>query len=205
MRFSLAFFTAALAACSPSPDTPDGGGGAGGGAHCTLPDVGDPKMPIQMELTIRGIDETSAPAKDGDTVPMITPPQGGRVVFIGVRATNLNPCGVDVKGVIRDEANKHVVLDERTVNLKADGKGWGSSSDEVISTFSNVPVCPNEWSSTDIFGHEYELTMAILDKAGRSAEKTIKATLSCAETDPMLDAECHCICKQGYVLGQTCN
>jgi hypothetical protein len=88
------------------------------------------------------------------------------------------------------------------VNLAAVTDGWGTSTDSNISTFANVPICPNEWASTDAYGNPFDLIVSVQDRGGRTAMKTIQVTLACAEPDKA--AECLCICKGGYVLGQPC-
>jgi hypothetical protein len=205
---SVSLCSVAVIACSPSSPTPEPDGGTSssstGGFTCALKDSGDPTKDIELELTVRGIDDNSTLLKDGDTVPLITPPQGGRVVFIGVRARNLSPCGVVLSGVVGDPSSKKIMLDERTVNLRTGADGWATSIDSNIASFANVAVCPNEWSDADLFDSPYDLSLTLTDKKGRTATKKVSATPKCAETDPTLDKECHCICKHGYVLGQTC-
>jgi len=100
---------------------------------------------------VLGTNGVSTPVQSGGTVPLVTPPQGGRVIFLGVRATNVDPCAVKITGAIRDPATKQVRVDARTVNLSPSGDGYGVSVDSSISSFANVPVCPNEWASTDAF------------------------------------------------------
>jgi hypothetical protein len=157
---------------------------------------------VEIKLIARGADERSVDLADGDKVALILPPQGGRVIFVGVKATNLSPCTVKVTGSFRDLTNQQVRVDARTVNLAATGDGWGTATDSDISTFSNVPMCPNQWATSDIFDTVFELTVAVEDPTGRKASKTIKATPTCAE--PAYRAECLCQCKKGYVLGQPC-
>jgi hypothetical protein len=146
---------------------------------------------------------------DGDQVPMIFPPQGGRIIFVGVRATNVDGCALELTGALRDETSSEVRIDLRTVNLIATGDGWGVSAppgnepvSAAISSFANIPVCPNQWSGTDIFGHEYGLEVTIKDRGGRTVTNKIHVTPQCGEPQNLL--ECQCICQAGYVLGQSC-
>jgi hypothetical protein len=144
----------------------------------------------------------SVPLKEGDMVTLAFPPQGGRVIFAGVRATNLDACGVELGGAVRDETTMEVRLDTRTVNLLPSGDGWGSSDPSDVSTFSNIPVCPNEWSKTNIYGTQYRLELTITDRSGRTASQSLDVTPECSE--PANATECLCICKGGYVLGESC-
>lgn len=192
-------FGVVVSGCSSEPtDPPDGG------LLCPYPFYGDKTKTPEIELTARGVDGVSRVVKDGDEVAMIFPPQGGRVIFAGVRATNIASCGVTLSGAVRDLTTKQLRLDARTVNLSplADAAGYGGSDDEDLSTFANVPVCPNQWSVTDLYGHEYEMSIAVTDRDKRTATKTAKVIPTCAE--PMNLDECLCICKGGYMLGEMC-
>lgn len=206
----------AAQSCDPEPINPvdAGHGGAGpsdagptdastDGPHgCTLSFLGDESKEMEAQIYVLGTDEVSVPVKDGDTVPMIFPPQGGRVIFVGVHAKNLDPCGVKLTGAIRDPATMKVMVDARTVNLLPIGEGWGKSDDNDIASFANVPVCPNQWASTNLFGSTFELTIVTADRGGRSKTLTAMVTPTCAE--PENQAACLCICKKDYVLGETC-
>ena len=174
-----------------------------GGHACALPFLGDPSLPVALHLLARGVNGTSTPIVDGDAIPLVTPPQGGKVAFIGVRATNLSPCAVQMIGTLRDPVSQQIRVDGRGINLTAASDGWGTSADSNISTFANVPVCPNQWAMQDAFGHVFELTVKVTDPDGRSAQVTVHVVPACAEGGAA-GKECMCSCSQGYVLGQVC-
>jgi len=135
-------------------------------------------------------------------VPMILPPQGGKVVLIGVQATNLHACGATLTGVLRDPLSDRIRLEGRTINLEPTGDGWGGSVDGDMSTFANIPVCPNQWAASEIDGAMFELTVTITDRDGRTATETKNVTPFCSE--PEFEAECTCQCQVDYMLGQEC-
>jgi len=168
---------------------------------CALGFLGDPAKGVELKVVARdGTMSTEIAA--GARVPLILPPQGGRVIFIGVVATNISPCSIKLTGSFRDKTNQQVRVDARTVNLQPRGDGWGESTDGDIATFSNVPMCPNQWASTDIYENPFTLTITATDPSGRTGTKTFDVTPYCAE--PQYAAECACECKKGYMLGQTC-
>ena len=130
------------------------------------------------------------------------PPQGGRVVLVGARATNLDRCGVSLSGALRDPQSQQVRVDIRTVNLVAADAGWVKSDPSDISAVANVPVCPNQWSQSNLYGSTYQLSVMVTDRDGRSASKEVDVIPACADGAGF--AECACICRAGYRLGETC-
>jgi hypothetical protein len=191
------------AACSPSPGPTAIEGGA-----CTTGFLGDASSPVDFEVQVLLPDDTVATIGDDASVPIRQPPQGGRVIFVGVRATNLDGCALVLAGALRDRANRQVRLDRRTINLTPTGDGWGQSVaagqsiSAAIADFSNIPVCPNQWSTTDIYGHTYDLEVSVTDRENRQLTKTLAVTPECAE--PENRDECLCICRAAYVLGESC-
>jgi hypothetical protein len=169
---------------------------------CTLAFLGDQSKDPSIELIYFGADQMDHPLVDGGEIDLIFPPQGGRVLFVGVRATNVDPCGVKLTGALRDTSTGQVRLDTRTVNLRDDGSGFGASTPGDIASYANVPVCPNQWSARDAFGESFELEVALTDLRDRTATEVVQVKPRCAE--PANEAECLCICQGGYVLGQQC-
>ena len=169
---------------------------------CTLAYLGDPSLPIDMQIEARGASGASVPIDEGADVSLVFPPQGGRVVFVGPVATNVDPCYAKITGALRDPATNAVRVDVRTVNLTPTGDGHGKPNDADISSFANVPTCPNQWSSIDVYDQTYELELTIEDRNHKTATKKIHVVPRCSEPDR--EVECRCICKAGYVLGQPC-
>lgn len=192
----------------PADTDPDGGGPEG----CPAGFIGDPSKEIEIELRALRADGTDVPIADGDELAIVTPPQGGRVSFVGVRARNLDGCGVQVTGALRDLGSAQIRVDGRTVNLRKEPDGWGTtgqgtmtdfSSSAAIGDYSNVPVCPNQWADVDVFDHTFELEVLVQDSRKKKATKVIKVTPRCSEPGAK-ETACRCLCKQGYVLGQAC-
>jgi hypothetical protein len=183
-----------IAPTDAGPDAP---------VSCQLAFIGDPAKDPEMEIIVSRADGSpSQKVEDGGAVPLIVPPQGGKVIFAGVRVTNIDPCLVKLKGVLRDLASGLVQVDTRILNLEPTSDGFGKSNDGDIAAFSNVSVCPNNWSDTNIYGSEYELELKVTDRAKRFAERKIRVTPFCAE--PAFKAECECECRAGYMSSQQC-
>ena len=194
--------SAGASGCGPETKAPTDAG-ADVITGCTQPFIGDATKPTELEIVALKADYTSTPVAEGDSVALLFPPQGGRVIFAGVRARNIDPCNVQLAGAVRDLDTKQLRVDSRTINLEPTSDGWGKSSDADIASFANVPMCPNEWSKTDIYGTKYQLEITVTDRAKHSTTKSVGVTPACAEPDNA--AECACICKAGYVLGEMCN
>jgi hypothetical protein len=199
----------AAGGCSPAAsDAEARGAPPNPGSTCAAGVLGNRSLDIDIELRALEVDGTDAPLHDGDDLALLLPPQGGRVAFVGVRATNLDGCAVQLTGAIRDEASQAVRFDARTVNLNPTGDGWGTSGTQkqsisaARSAYANVPLCPNQWATADIFDHEFLVEVTIRERQGRTATKSVKVTPRCAEPDNR--AECLCTCKHGYVLGEQC-
>lgn len=169
---------------------------------CALGYLGEEGADIQMEVIALDSSDAARPVSDGDGIDIIMPPQGGRVIFLGVRATNLSACAAQLTGSLRDTESGRVMSESRTINLKPTGDGWGASVDADISTFANVGVCPNNWSGRNIFDEEYEIIVQVKDRKGRMAEQVRRVRPACNE--PEFEVECRCICKHGYILGEAC-
>src|SRR5262249_61360788 len=88
------------------------------------------------------------------------------------------------------------------VLLAARSDGWVAADEVQPSNYANIAVCPNQRSSRDIDEEPYELYVKLTDGVGRSAEGVVDVVPFCAEPDTF--DECKCICKTGYVLGQSC-
>jgi hypothetical protein len=207
----LPFLALTLLGCHVHETTPPTDGGVEeAGPSCTLPFAGDPAKPLQVELIALQADLTSAPLVDGGTIALLPPPQGGFVVFVGVRATNIDPCAVQLEGAVRDPnpalKQAPTTIDYRTVNLDPTGDGWAESPDDNISKFANIPVCPNQWASANIYGNPYEVIMTVVDRDKvRTATVTTTVVPSCANPEAGIVSDCLCNCQGGYMLGEVCD
>jgi hypothetical protein len=201
-----------LAGCPAGDDAPEADAGPDSPADCPAGFLGDPSKEIAIELRALKADGTDVPIADGDDLAIVSPPQGGRVSFVGVRATNLDGCGVQITGALRDLGSRQIRVDGRTVNLRKDDSGWGTTGrgtttniedSAAIGDYSNIPVCPNQWADVDVFDQPFELEVLVQDRHKKKMTKTIKVTPRCSEPGTK-EVACRCLCKKAYVLGETC-
>ena len=196
----------------PPPPSKDGGGDEPPPSVCPTGYLGDPKADPIIELRALRADGTDVPLVDGDDLAVLFPPQGGRVAFVGVRALNVDGCGMQIVGALRDPTTKQLRLDGRTVNLRREPDGWGTTGrgtstniedSAEIGDYSNIPLCPNQWADQDIYDKGFELEVVITDRLKKTTTKKINVVPRCAEPGEK-EVACRCLCRNGYVLGETC-
>src|SRR5262249_38284949 len=129
--FSLLVLPAVIAALAGCPDDdappPADGGVVPEASPCAAGFLGDPTKEPMIELRTLLADGTDVPLAEGGDLAVMFPPQGGRVAFVGVRAINVDGCALQIIGALRDPLTKQVRLDGRTVNLRRETDGWGTT------------------------------------------------------------------------------
>jgi len=197
------------AGCPDDADDATGGGGAGPDP-CTIGFLGDPSQPPAIEIFYFGADEGSHPIEEGAVLDLIEPPQGGRVVFVGARATNVDGCGALLTGTFRDTVSNQIRFDTRSVNLSPEGDGWGSVLVGDLAQYANIPACHNTWTDRSLYGEDFKLEVRLRDREERLASADFTITAQCTDKSqregpaPNVLQECLCICEGGYVLGDVC-
>lgn len=166
--------------------------------------IGDPDAAPELELVYRTVDGTLASLERGGRVPLILPPQGGKVLLVGIRARNVDGCGLRITAALRDPCTGRVLgLDRRPVFLVDDGSGWAVPRQVAqLSDYANIPACPNFATERDVDEQELVLEVEIEDIAGRTARAETRLTPYCGEAQHL--AQCACECDADYVLGRAC-
>src|SRR5262245_42866748 len=128
MRSSPFLFALLLAAC------PNGNTEADAEPPCAIGFVGDQDAAPEITLVVReggmidpltGAGEgTMRPLLDGDPVPIVKPPQGGKVIFPGIRARNVDVCGTYIKSWLVDCEGHPLALDKRRTYFRVAEDGW---------------------------------------------------------------------------------
>lgn len=165
---------------------------------------GDPSLPMEMEVVYRTVDGETAAVTEAGQVPLVQPPQGGKVLLVSARANNVSGCRVQLTASLRDQcSNRIAALEQRPVELTAGADGWGEPTDPMqLNNYANVPACPTAASTRDIEDEPYLLKVRIVDDLGRTAEKEVVVTPVCAE--PEFEGQCRCECDKNYMLGAAC-
>jgi len=175
-----------------------GGGSATPDAPEALPcPIGDLTAPAEMQIV--HLDEHNAVIETQamQTVPLIAPPQGGWIVLLGVRAKNID-CRPVLTTALIDTCDQQVLnIDRRSTQLDVGSDGWGLSS---LTSFGNLPVCPQATAARDLTSVPYTVTVAIEDGDGHKAESSLTVVPSCLDGS----SRCGCECNHDYKLGDEC-
>jgi hypothetical protein len=167
--------------------------------------IGDPLAAPLITIVTRSVDGRAVPVSDLGEIPLVHPPQGGKVVFAGVRARNVTSV-LQITASLRDEESGRIVGHEgRPVMLARAPDGWGEPAQPAeLSNYANIPACPsgNIAIQRDMYGRSYTLKVRVEDRRGRTAEASVRVVPACAE--PAFLEQCRCECAAGYVLGASC-
>ena len=165
----------------------------------------------EMELAYRTVDGDAAVLRDGDEVPLILPPQGGKVLLVGFRARNVDLCDLALRASVHDTCTatdgndgRVVGLEGRPVTLSPGDDGWAyPERPDTLNNWANIPACPNNAFTRDIDGQPYLLRVRMIERStGRAT--TLDSTIVPACAEPEAFAECDCTCDGDYFLGAEC-
>jgi hypothetical protein len=177
-------------------------GGGGGGGDDAPPQavpcpIGDLSAPAEMQIV--HLDENNAviDTQPMQTVPLIAPPQGGWIVLLGVRAKNLDCHAVLTTALVDPCDDQTIQVDRRPTQLDVGSDGWGLSS---LTSFGNLPVCPQSTAARDLYGVPYTVKVLVEDAAGQKASSELTVVPTCLDST----SRCTCECNHDYVLGADC-
>lgn len=162
--------------------------------------LGDMSAPAELEIVHLDASSNVVVTQPDTQIPLLPPPQGGWIVLLGARATNIDACRVTLTTSFRDACGTSVIgLDRRPTQLDDTGDGWGRTS---INAYGNLPICPQAAVTRDLHDVPYDMTVELEDSDGKHASKTIRLTPVCPDPDP--SGLCLCQCDHNYVLGGAC-
>lgn len=189
------------------------------------PDGGDPDSGTPLVECFYG-DEAAAPEgtlvfldehstlqdlQQGQAVPLILPPQGGKVVFIGARLKNMDMCSLQANGGVFDDcqAQPRIIGREgRGIQMvENDATGFAEPKDPAtLNNYVNIPLCGNFTSSRDIDGEPYRVEIRFSDRARRSLVLTADITPYCpgAPGGDGVFEQCECECDADYAFERRC-
>lgn len=152
-----------------------------------------------------GENQPMAELADGGSLPLVVPPQGGHVLFVGASIKGARSSVVKLRSVLTAPDGTVVAADARTVALEVDPDDPTKQRTKVASYTqqSNLTLCPN-YNARAVDGEEHELLIEVTElyvDGAQPASTTRKVTPGCATSGP--DAQlCACECGASYVLGK---
>lgn len=200
-----------MAAC-PEPGPPGEGEGEGEVEPPVV--IGDPTAPAELSLVYRDVDGQMQDLHDGDEIPLLLPLQGGKVIYVGVKGTNVTS-RINVRVGLYDDCQappRVVTLEGRANLLKDDGSGTAvpinDPADLVATNFANVPMCPTQAvSSVDMNDRPWRMEVNVTEQRREGEDKARTHSLIthvipvCAEPD--FAEFCDCECDEGISSDKT--
>lgn len=157
---------------------------------CTV--WGDLSQPASLTVTQRlpdgGVEDV------GRTLYLQVPPQGGQVVYVGVRLQNFEGCRLELSASVLVPDSGHLETEEKR---RVDVTLGGQSDPADPANFANVPVCPN-FGVRDFPGNDWRLVVEAKQRDGKKVSTTLPIAFSCAAGGP----DCACECAAHYEFGK---
>jgi hypothetical protein len=197
----------AVLAAACEGDGPAGAGEGEGEGEEPPCFIGDGDAAAEIELVFRTLEGAVADVIDGGDVPLILPPQGGKVTLIGVRAKNVT-CRALLNAGLLDECQdppRVIGREGRPIELVESDDGFGRPRfPETLQNYANIPVCPNFASATDGDQQPYRLEVRVTEdsRAGEDERRThvLEATVTPTCAEPELEDACRCECDADFSL-----
>ena len=172
-------------------------GAALGCAFLLLGCASDKQAPAEIQIVHLDANNMVIETQPMAQVPLIAPPQGGWIVLLGVRAKNVASQATLTTALVDACDDQVIQIDRRPTHLDIGGDGWGLSS---LTTFGNLPVCPELTATRDLHDVPYLVKVSVEDADGQKAS----ASLTVVPTCPPDASRCTCECDRDYVVGNEC-
>jgi hypothetical protein len=171
--------------------------------RCPAGFIGDPKLPPEgIMVYTNGYDRVLHDVMPGDAIPLEPPPQGGYVMYVAARVKNMDACGIEFRGRLRDPATGNEVgFDARSATLQKGADGYGRPDPGNNANLSNVNGCP-DYTAKDVHLETYDIEVTVVDRQGRRLDLKHPVVPTCMISHPDIQKDCECTCKANYFLGK---
>jgi hypothetical protein len=152
------------------------------------------------------------PIRDGDTVQLLQPVQGGYVLYVGALGKHLSLKSTSLLGELRrsqaadgtplEQPGGVMYSDERSV--KVEPFVSLSTTQRVMpdpNEVANIPGCPNPLD-VDVVDNPLFLVLTYKDATGRSVQAVRSVVPRCMQSDEMERGSCICQCLAGYTTAR---
>jgi hypothetical protein len=169
--------------------------------------IGDENGEAELVLVYRTVDGEVADLVDNGEVPLILPPQGGKVTLIGVRAKNVT-CRLLLNGSVSNSlcGGNIIGLEGRPIDLEVRDDGFGyPAAPDTLDNYVNIALCPNASSTRDSDGQPYALQVRATEvrRLGEDVARThvMTATITPVCAEPDIFDTCRCTCDADFING----
>jgi hypothetical protein len=166
-----------------------------------------PPSAASLDVAITMYDQTArqlTTVNDGDTVDLVFPPQGGFVMFVGVKVRGLSSPNVRLEASLLDTNGTSLASDTRQLTLHPasnDATLWLPDLSSYVDV-ANITVCPS-YDNVDRFGRPYQLECSVTELSTQRTGKTRRLVVpACRQTDVSLQQRCRCLCAANYTDGK---
>lgn len=172
------------------------------------PDGGAPAQKLSVRAAVfHGEGQPLTALEEGGVLPLVVPPQGGHVVFVGALIEGARTDYVKLTSTLTEPSGKLLASDARTVALEVDPEQPTRKRTRIVSYTqqSNLTLCPN-YAPRAVDGQTAHLTVEV-SELYVDAPTPVKTELDVTPTCPANGADsaaCACECGASYVLGK-CN
>jgi len=181
-------------------------------AACAEKFDGPPEIePAELVFSAGG-EPMLRPIRDGDTVQLLQPVQGGYVLYVGALGRHWSTTTTSLLGELRRsqapdgtplaEPGGVMYSDERSVKVEP----FVSLSSTQRSMpdpneVANIPGCPNPLD-VDVVDNPLFLVLTYKDATGRSVQAVRSVVPRCTQSDAMERSNCICQCLAGYTTAR---
>lgn len=147
---------------------------------CGDTQTGDAAAPLQAQVLVRD-DDGYRPLESGADVPLVQGGQGFMMLVVGVRAQNVDVCGVQFDARIVD-ARTGELLDQTMTerNLWRENDTHASTQDDDASAGAWLLPCSGGFTRRRL-NLPVRIELTITDRQGKAASATAEGRLTCPE------------------------
>lgn len=138
----------------------------------------------------------------GDSVSLVSAPQGGHVLHASARVTGLRTARAELRARLRDPDTHAIHAEEaRTALFELVGDEQWEPRAGSVTDVAHIPVCP-DYEARDVVGESWLLEVLVTELPHRTGTGSaeVLVTPSCVGADAL--ALCECECLANYVLGK---
>jgi hypothetical protein len=166
--------------------------------------IGDVTQPAQLEFVHRDVLGQMVLTSSSARVPLFQSDQGGYLVFMSVRAKNLDGCRSSLTISVHEPCDDRSIGQEtRAVSLVPGDDGWAAPEfPTFLTNFGNIPMCPSSGAVRNLHDEPYLVRATIQDLDGQIGTATTSIIPFCHGDQ---EERCLCECNSNFVIVGSCD